>query len=71
MSYELVWIVQHVLSVCFRRIELRLKIISETNVDLHICEELNKYQTKNFHCVYLASFGRKGSKIAFWFDSVV
>ena len=26
--------------------------------------------TKNLHCVYLASFWRKGSKIAFWFDSV-
>ena len=32
-SSEWVWIVQHVLSVCFRRIE-RLKIVYETNVDL-------------------------------------
>ena len=33
-SSEWVWIVQHVLSVCFRWIE-RLKIVSGTNVDLH------------------------------------
>ena len=34
-SPEGVWIVQHVLSVCFRRIE-RLRIVSETNVDPHM-----------------------------------
>ena len=32
---EWVWIVQHVLSVCFRRIE-RVKIVSETNDNLHM-----------------------------------
>ena len=34
-SSKWVWIVQHVLSVFFRRTE-RLKIVSETNVDLHM-----------------------------------
>ena len=32
---EWVWIVQHVLSVCFRRVE-RLNIVSGTNVNLHM-----------------------------------
>ena len=32
---EWVWIVQHALSVCFRRIE-HLKIVPGTNVDLHM-----------------------------------
>ena len=34
-SSEWIWIVQHVLSVCSRRIE-RLKIVSGTNVDFHM-----------------------------------
>ena len=34
-SSEWAWVVQHVLSVCFRRIE-RLKIFPGTNVDLHM-----------------------------------
>ena len=33
---EWVWIVQHVLPVCFRRIKKRLKIVSRTNVDPHM-----------------------------------
>ena len=37
----------------------RLKFVSGTNVDLHM-------RRTN---VYLASFGRKFIKIAFWFDS--
>ena len=35
-SSEWVWIVQHVLSVCFRRIKERLKIVSRTNVHPHM-----------------------------------
>ena len=33
-NHEWVWIVQHVLSVCYKRVE-RLKIVSGTSVDLH------------------------------------
>ena len=66
-----VWIVQHALSVCFRRIE-RLKIVFETNVDLHI--RRTKVINKNLYDnVYLALFGRKFIKIAgslyYWFDA--
>ena len=56
-SCEWVWIVQHVLSVCSRRIE-RLKIVSGTNVDFHM--RRSKLIIKHvYHNVYLASFGRK------------
>ena len=49
-----------------RRIE-RLKIVSETNVDLHI----RRTKLKNLYDnVYLASFGRIFMEIALWSDSV-
>ena len=52
-------IVQHVQSVCFRRIE-RLKIVSGTNVDLHIRRSKLMSSFKNLYDdLYLASFGRK------------
>ena len=52
-------IVQHVQSVCFRRIE-RLKIVSGTNVDLHIRRSKLISSFKNlYNDLYLASFGRK------------
>ena len=52
-------IVQHVQSVCFRRIE-RLNIVSGTNVDLHIRRSKLISSFKNLYDdLYLASFGRK------------
>ena len=56
-SSEWVWIVQHVLSVCSRRIE-RLKIVSGTNVDFHMRRTKLIIKTV-YNNVYLASFGRK------------
>ena len=56
-SSEWIWIVQHVLFVCSRRIE-RLKIVSGTNVDFHM--RRTKLTIKHvYHNVYLASFRRK------------
>ena len=42
-SSEWVWIVQHVLSVCYRRME-RLTIVSGTNVELHMRRTKLKYR---------------------------
>ena len=49
-----VWIVQHVLSVCFRQIEC-LKIAFGTNVDLH----MRWTKLINWKFVWLASSGKK------------
>ena len=54
------WIIQQVLSVRFRRIE-RLKIVSGTNVDLHV-RETKLSQTNKlifYDIVYLAPLGTK------------
>jgi len=56
ISSEWIWIVQHVLSVCFRRKEC-LRSSVGTNVDLHM--RPTKLIIKNsYDNVYLASFGR-------------
>ena len=65
-SSEWVWIVQHVLSVCFRRIKKRLKIVSGTHVDLHI----QRTKLINWKFVWWCIFSLVREKTYYWSDSV-